>query len=139
MLKHWLKNPAVRQVGSPVLHIVAHRYVGEGKLFDLRLGFALFKEKRTPVGAKMSALVLGAVAMMGWNLLELPVEALMAFLLPFVGMVFQVAWNGLETVIGSLLFASLILPRIAPQALVHQVRTGQAEPVLVAETASSTR
>src|SRR5690349_6128108 len=113
-LKNTLKNPSIRRVGGPVAHLMARHYIGEGKPLDLRLGMGLFRDKRVPVAAKMGAMAIGFAAMMFWNVLELPVEALIAFLLPLVGMGIEIAWNGAETIIGSLLFASLALPHIAP-------------------------
>jgi hypothetical protein len=121
-LKNALKNPSVRRVGGPVAHLVARNYIGEGKPLDIPLGMALFRDKRVPVAAKMGAMAIGFAAMMLWNVLELPVEALIAFLLPLVGLGIEIAWNGAQTIIGSLLFASLALPHIAPKTLVQKIR-----------------
>lgn len=121
-MKNAFKNLSFRRVGGPVAHLMARHYIGEGKPLDLPLGMALFRDKRVPVASKMGAMAIGFAAMMVWNVLELPVEALVAFLLPLVGMGLEIAWNGAETIIGSLLFASLVLPHIAPKALVQEIR-----------------
>lgn len=130
-ITRFLRNPAVRQVGGPVAHLAARRYMGEGKPLDLRLGITLFKDKRVPVAAKMAALMLGTATMMLWNLLELPVEALIALLLPFIGFAFEVAWNGAETLNGAILFSGFILPHVAPKELVARVRSENAGPIPV--------
>ena len=132
-LKNALKNPSVRRVGGPVAHLMARHYIGEGKRLDLRLGMTLFRDKRVPATAKLGAMAIGLAAMMVWNILELPVEALIAFLLPLVGMGIEIAWNGAQTVIGSLLFASLALPYVAPKMLVQAIRAEQ-NPVPVPAT-----
>ncbi len=75
---------------------------------------------------------------MFWNVLELPVEALIAFLLPLVGFGFEIAWNGVETIIGSLLFAGLALPHLAPKTLVQQIRA-ERNPVPIPVEARSSR
>ncbi len=121
-MKNVFKNMSFRRVGGPVAHLMARNYMGEGKPLDLQLGIALFRDKRVPVAAKMGAMAIGFGAIMAWNVLELPVEALIAFLLPVVGLGIDIAWNGAQTIVGSLLFAGLALPHIAPKSLVQTIR-----------------
>lgn len=128
-MKNMLKNSGVRQWGGPVAHVVGRHYVGENKPLDMKLGIALFRDRRIPVAAKMLGLGAGIAAMMAWNVLELPVEALIAFFVPF-GLPVEVAWNGAETFAGSLLFATLFLPHLAPKPLVAEIRA-EREPALV--------
>jgi hypothetical protein len=124
-VKNILKHPGVRRWSGPVAHVAARQFVGENKPLDPKLGVTLFRDRRVPAVVKTLALACGFAAMMVWNLLELPAEALIALLLP-LGIPLEIAWNGAETLGGSLLFAALILPRVAPKSLVEEIRAERA-------------
>ena len=129
-LKSIVNNPSVRRASGPLAHLAARRYMGEGKTLDLKLGMALYRDKRVPVMAKMSALMVGILAMFAVNLLELPIEAVIAVLLPVFGIPLEMAFNGMETMVGSVLVAALVLPHVAPKQLVQEIRE-EREPVLI--------
>ena len=90
-------------------------------LLDMRLGFALMRDGRVPLRSKAAA-ALGGLAITGLvETLELPVESVIAVLLPFLGIAGDIALDGAEMVAGPLILANLLLPFIAPQDLVQRV------------------
>jgi hypothetical protein len=129
----------VRQIGGVALNQAARQYMGEGKKIDAKLGIALFRDKRVPVAAKMAGLALGFVLMTVLNALELPIEAVLAFLVPFFGLGLELMWNGAETVVGTLLFSAVALPFIAPKQIVQQIRAERAGPIPVTVTQKTLR
>jgi len=125
----------VRTIGGPLLITMARNYIGEGKLLDFRLGVALFKDRRISVPHKMMALALGAIILVALNAMELPLETLVAFLLPVIGAGIDLAFNGVENIVGPLLLAALLLPHVAPKALVQRIRAERTGPIPVEEAA----
>ncbi len=105
---------------------VARAQARPGGALDARLGVALLKDRRIPVRAKLIAAGLGVIAMMAVNVLELPVDTLIALLLPGVGIAADAVFNGAETIVGTLLAASLIAPHVTPKALVQTIRDERA-------------
>jgi hypothetical protein len=127
-----MKNAMIRHIGGIALNRAARNYIGEGKRIDAKLGIALFRDRRVPVPAKMAAIALGFVLMTVLNALQLPLDAVIAFLLPFVGLGVELMWNGAETLIGTLLFSALALPFVAPKGIVERIRAERAGPIPVA-------
>jgi hypothetical protein len=126
------KKQMLGGVGGFVAGQVARQHVGENKLFDVKLGSALLKDRRVPVGTKLMAMALGIALVTLIEMLEIPIETIVAFLLPIVGIGLNIAVDGLEYVAGSLLFAALLVPHLAPKTLVQQIRgerTGEPIPV----------
>lgn len=126
-----MRNAIIRQVGGVALNRAAQNYIGEGKRVDAKLGIALFRDRRVPVPSKMAAIAVGVVLMTLLNALEMPLEAVIAFLLPFVGFGIELMWNGAETIIGTLLFSTLVLPFIAPKQIVQRIRAERSGPIPV--------
>lgn len=89
---------------------------------NIALGYALLRDRRVPIRTKLIALGIGAAAVGAIELLELPVEGLVAALLPFLGAAGDLALDGAEAVIGPILIATLLLPYLAPADLVRQIR-----------------
>ncbi len=112
----------LRQAGGRVAHNAVRKHTAEGGRFDLKFGFALLKDRRVPVGVKLLALGLGVAATAVVNALELPLEMLIAVLLPGVGLAVDAVLNGVEFIAGPLLASALILPFVAPKPLVQQIR-----------------
>jgi hypothetical protein len=125
----------IRNIGGPLLVTMARNYIGSGKALDFRLGVALFRDRRVAVPHKMMALALGGVLIVALNALELPLEALVAFLLPIVGAGIDLAFNGVENIVGPLLLAALLLPHVAPKDLVRRIREERAGPIPVEQAA----
>lgn len=88
----------------------------------IALGYALLRDRRVPVRTKLIALGLGAAGIGAIELLQLPIEGLVAALLPFVGAAGDLALDGAEAVLGPVLIAILVLPYLAPPDLVRQIR-----------------
>jgi hypothetical protein len=88
----------------------------------MTLGYTLLRDRRVPIRTKLIALGIGAAGMGAIELLQLPVEGVVAALLPFIGAAGDLALDGAEAIIGPVLIATLVLPHIAPPALVRQIR-----------------
>jgi hypothetical protein len=89
---------------------------------DIALGYALLRDRRVSLRAKLLALGIGAAVVSGIELLQIPLEGVLAFLLPVVGVAGDVAIDGAEAILGPVLVATLLLPYLAPPALVRQIR-----------------
>jgi hypothetical protein len=87
-----------------------------------RLGLKLLRDRRVPLKSKLIALGIGAATVAGIEFLQLPAEGIMAALLPFVGVAGDLAIDGAEAVVGPIVIATLVLPKIAPFEIVNQIR-----------------
>jgi hypothetical protein len=113
MLKQVLKHTAQEQ---------AQKHSGEGRAIDVKLGIALFKDKRVPLLKKLLALGLGVGVVALVDLLELPLEALLAAILGPLGFGINILGDGFEFVVGTMAFAASLLPHLSPKDLVARVR-----------------
>jgi len=91
-------------------------------LLDIRLGFALMRDRRVPLRSKLVAILLGLAVTALVEFLELPVEALISMLLPVLGAAGDLVLDGAEIVAGPLLLANVLLPCLAPRPIVDQIR-----------------
>jgi hypothetical protein len=89
---------------------------------NMMLGYTLLRDRRVPIRTKLIALGIGAAGVGAIELLQLPIEGVVAALLPFIGAAGDLTLDGAEAVIGPILIATLVLPHIAPPALVRQIR-----------------
>ena len=87
-----------------------------------RLGYALLRDRRVSIRAKLIALGMGAAVVGVIELLQIPFESVTAMLLPIVGISGDLAVDGAEAVIGPVVVATLVLPYLAPATLVQQIR-----------------
>jgi hypothetical protein len=126
----------IRNFGGPLLIKMARNYIGNGKPLDFRLGVTLFRDRRVSVPHKMMALALGVIIMVALNAMEMPLETLLAILLPIVGAGIDLAFTGVENVVGPLLLAALLLPHVAPREIVDRIRAERAGPIPVEEAAA---
>lgn len=82
-----------------------------GGVLDVRYGFALMRDRSVPVRHKLLAFVLAGIVMALLVSMEAPVELLLAWLaLPF-----DMAFDGLEAIVGTAALAALILPYLCGQ------------------------
>jgi len=88
----------------------------------MTLGYALLRDRRVPIRTKLIALGIGAAGVGAFEVLQLPVEAVVAALLPLIGAAGDLTLDGAEAIIGPVLIAILLLPHLAPADLVRQVR-----------------
>src|ERR1700738_306441 len=93
---------------------------------NMTLGYALLRDRRVPIRTKLIALGIGAAGVGAIELLQLPVEGVLAALLPFIGAAGDLTLDGAEAVIGPVLIASLLLPHLAPADIVRQIRAERA-------------
>ncbi len=126
----------LRLVGRRAVHkAVGHQAQRQG--IDLKLGFALFRDKRVPLSAKVLAIGLGIAGMILLDLLELPAEAFLAVMLPMLGFMIDGVFAGIENVVGPILLSALFLNFTAPKSVVAQIRrerSGIADEVIDVES-----
>ena len=88
----------------------------------MTLGYALLRDRRVPIRTKLIALGIGAAGVGAIELLQLPLEGVIAALLPLIGAAGDLALDGAEAIIGSVFIATLLMPYLAPADLVRQIR-----------------
>ena len=116
-------------VGSAFLRIIVGEIFLRSPPYNpvsIRLGYALLRDPRVSIRTKLIALGIGAATLGAIELLQLPVEGVVAALLPFVGAAGDLALDGAEAVLGPVLIASLLLPYLAPPEIVRQIRAERA-------------
>src|SRR5437660_4275830 len=86
------------------------------RLLDFQLGYTLLLDRRVPLTAKAVAAAIGIAVVALLEFLELPIEELIAVALPIVGIFGDVAFAGMEAILGPLFIACLLLPHLAPLA-----------------------
>ena len=100
------------------------QHLSASKNLDWRLGARLLRDGRVPVRAKAQSVALGLVALVVLNTLQLPLDALLIWLLPLVGLAVDFAWNGLELIAIPFFVATLVLPFLAPREIVEAQKGG---------------
>jgi hypothetical protein len=95
-------------------------------IVDIKLGFALMRDRRIPLRSKIFSILLGLAVTGLVEFLELPVEGVLSALLPVLGIAGDAVLDGAELVAGPLLLAHLLLPFVAPRPLVDQIRAERA-------------
>lgn len=95
-------------------------------LVDLRLGMALMKDRRVPLRSKLTAALMGLAITGIVEFLEIPIEGVIAAVLPIFGITSDVMIDGAEAIAGPLLLATALLPHIAPRHIVEQIRAERA-------------
>src|SRR5580658_9467556 len=91
------------------------------KAFDFKLGYHLLRDARVGLHYKIGAFAIGFAVFGILGLIEFPVEEIVA-VIPFLGLLSDLALDGLEAVYVPLLLACLMLPYLAPSAVVEQIR-----------------
>jgi hypothetical protein len=104
-------NPIVRRVAGKGLA----RYV------DFGLGMALMRDARVPLKSKAMAVGIGVALMTGLVALEIPVESALTLLMPLLGPL-DLAIDGAEETIGTLLVATMLIAKLAPKDVVELIR-----------------
>jgi hypothetical protein len=108
----------LKVVGRQAVHKAVAHQAKRGKL-NPRLGLALLRDKRVPFGVKFKAVVLALMGMLCLNILEIPAEMILMVALPMLGVPINIAWNGLENIVGPILLTALLLPFLAPKEIVE--------------------
>jgi len=92
------------------------------KSMNIRLGYRLLRDHRVPIRAKLMALGIGAACIGALELLQLPLEAVLAGILPLIGITGDIAFDGAEAVVGPVIIATMLLPYLVAPPLVRQIR-----------------
>jgi hypothetical protein len=100
------------------------------------LGLDLLRDRRVALKPKLIALGAGLAVVGVVELLQIPLETVTALILPVVGAAGDIAVDGAEIVIGPLLIATLLMPRLAPPNIVAQLKAERATPVREAPASS---
>lgn len=111
----------LRMLGGQLLQ----RAVAQGgvqKAFDWRLGLHLMRDGRVPAKSKMQAILLGVLALIALEVLELPIQAALWAFLPLIGFAADAAIDGIEFLAVPFLIATISLPFLAPRAIVDGIR-----------------
>lgn len=125
---------ALRLFGKRVAHKAIERQQRSGGLLDIRFGLSLLRDRRVPLSSKFLAVGLACALVAGLVALELPLESALTVLVPPLFFA-DMAVDGLESVVGPLVFCALFLPWVAPKPLVALLRNekyGLAEGPVVA-------
>ena len=109
----------LRLFGERFVHHAAAKQ-GRNPL-DVKFGVAMARDRRVPFKCKLLAVGLGVSLLALLLALEVPLEAFVTFLAPFLLPVDMIV-DGLEIVALPILFSALLLPFVAPRALVEQLR-----------------
>jgi hypothetical protein len=128
----------LNRVGRQAIHGVAAGHL-QGSRLNIKLGFALLRDRRVSFWPKLLSLALGGGVAALLIALEISPEAALAIILPAIGFAVDFLTDGMEAIVLPLLFAALLLPFIAPRDIVDQVmaeRAGTGVPSLPPTTAS---
>jgi len=85
---------------------------------NLRLGFALLRDRRVSLLTKLASLASGVVLTAILVAIEFPLEGLIGLLLPFLGLAFDFVFDGLEIVVLPLLVSAIVIRWLAPKNVV---------------------
>jgi hypothetical protein len=90
------------------------------------LGYALLRDRRVSLRPKFMALGAGLLVLGLLEALQIPLESVLAFVLPGVGAAGDIALDGVEAVVVPVLVATLLMPYLAPPGIVQELRTQHA-------------
>ncbi len=123
----------VQFAGSQAARQTLQKHSKTGGALDLKFGMhLLFREREVSPLHKLLALGLGAALTWFLIALETPLEAIVATFLPLAGIAIDALIDGAEVIICPLIFASLMLPYLAPKVLVEALRStrsGMPQPI----------
>ena len=109
-------------VGKRVLPKAALNHAHRHGWLDLKLGFALLRDKRVTLLTKLAALATGVTLTAILFALEFPIEAIVGALLPFLGVALDFAVDGIEFLILPLLLVAVVIRWMSPKAIVESLR-----------------
>jgi hypothetical protein len=68
------------------------------------------------------ALGIGAACIGALEVLELPLEGVLAAILPLIGITGDIVFDGAEAIVGPVIIATMVLPYLVPPPLIQQIR-----------------
>jgi len=83
----------------------------------LKRGYQLLLDRNVGIGPKLLAVGLGIFFTVLLIALEVPLEGVLAFLLPFAGAITDAAFDGIEMLLLPTLFACLLMPSLVKKPL----------------------
>src|ERR1700757_2728362 len=89
---------------------------------NIRLGYRLLRDHRVPIRAKLMALGIGAACIGALEVLELPLEAVLAGILPLIGITGDIAFDGAEATDGPEVIEKIGLADLVAPPLLQQIR-----------------
>jgi hypothetical protein len=95
-------------------------------LLDVKLGFALMRDRRVPWRSKLAAILMGLLITGVVEGLEIPIEGVLSMLLPLLGAAGDMVLDGVEMIAGPILISAALLPFMAPRDVVAKVRSERA-------------
>ena len=102
----------LRVFGHKATHKVLQRHSQRGGLFEVKYGFALFRDRNVPITSKLLALTIGVAVTGLLAALEAPIELILGIFLPFIGEAADMLVDGAELILFPMLVACLVLPRL---------------------------
>ena len=110
-------------LGGRIVHKVVDKRI-EGSPLDVKVGFRMLKDRRVPLRSKALAIAAGSFLIALLIAMELPIESIVSVMA--FGLIPSVLVDGLEVVIGPVLFGCLFLPLFAPRELTQGFRLNHA-------------
>jgi len=92
-----------------------------GSRLNMKLGFALLRDRRIGVWPKLLSLAIGAAGAAVLIALEISPEAILAAILPGLGFALDFVADGMEVALVPFLLAALALPFVAPRPIVDEI------------------
>ena len=90
---------------------------------DIKLGIALMRDQRVSILTKLAAIASGAALTAVFVALEVPLEAIVGALLPLLGLVFDIAFDGIEFLVLPIVIGSVVIRWLAPKHVVESLRS----------------
>ena len=121
-------NTILRTVAMRGAQQAARKHMGEGNALDVRAGWALLRDRNVPVKPKLMALGFGVALTAGLVALEMPLETILAFVAPFLGLAADFLIDGAEMLLCPVLFAALLMPHLTPKPVLQAARAKRVSP-----------
>ncbi len=124
-------NTIIKTLGTQAARQAAGKHIGQGATLDPKRGWAMMRDRGIAPGAKVSAIAIGLALTAALVALEVPLEAVVGFFLPAVGLVSDALFDGAEFILGPMLFASMALPFLVKKAQEVRVVVQPAPPQMI--------
>jgi|SRR5579872_1393563 len=110
----------LNRFGAQAVHAVAGGHI-EGSRLNMKLGFALLRDRRVGIWPKLLSLAVGGAVTALLVALEIAPEAVLSAILPVLGIALDAVADGMEALILPVLIGALALPFVAPRHLVDTI------------------
>jgi hypothetical protein len=120
-----IAKTVIKRVGGQAAAQAVSEQRKPGNLLDFKMGISLLRDRRVPAATKLFALGIGVALTLLLEAFEMPLETMIAVILPGFGLAANLAIDGLESVLCPLLFAALALPHVAPKPVAAEARAAR--------------